>query len=78
MTYDISQPIDFNEAIACKRHIAMHREMISRLLKRVQGLHLDDVAEPLDDALSYLSDADDAIQRALDNPRDGIDYGDAA
>ena len=67
--YDISQPIDRTEAILCKASIGEIRDRLRSIGKRVNGLHLDDAYDAIDDALTYLSDADDAMQRALDDPR---------
>ena len=65
---DISQPICFNEAVRIQKRIKLHRRCLERLMNRAAGLHLDYAEDALDDALSYLSDADDAMQRALDDP----------
>ena len=65
---DISQPIDTLEAVRIQKRIRLHRDCIRRLLVRADGQHLDQAVDALDDVLEYLSDADDAMQRALDDP----------
>ena len=66
--YDISQPIDEKEVVACKTALNELRDKLFEIGKRVDGQHLDCAYDAIDDALAYLSDADDAMQRALDDP----------
>lgn len=74
MTWDLTQPIDCNEAAACQKELAELRKKASELTKRVGGLHLDDAGTSLDDALEALGEADELLVRALDNP-DGNETG---
>ncbi len=63
---DTLQPIDLREAVSCKDHIVAHRKMIRRLTLRVGGAHIEGASEALIDAEQYLADAEDAVQRHLD------------
>ena len=66
---DLTQPIDLREAVSIQKRIVLLRKITARLIDRAGGAQLDEVEDCLDDALQSISFADDAMQRALDDPK---------
>ena len=66
---DLTQPINRNEALSIIAECERAAEIVRRCITRAQGNGHDDAPDYLDDALSMIGSARDAITSELDEAR---------